>query len=643
MLRVLLRWAMATLVVFGMVGPAGTAHAALAAPQLTLSGPAELNVGEPGQVVVHLKAPQASGVRVMLGITWWDNVRWENTNFYYPDTDAVGEVSWPIDTEVAQYQRWSASVTIDGVKVSAVELPLVVNGRTSSMYSQAEGTAYVRTPFTVRGRLNYAVGKTWPGVPVTIDVRRYGNDRERGTFTVTTEPDGTFTFTDLFDDWVYPTYTLTWNGDATHDPVSNHIGVWLNTIFFDLQASASPAAPAGDALVTFSGSLVYDDPRSTRLGRPVAVHVERRRADDTGEPARLPDITTTAEGAFSFTDRPGPGEWVYYLIADPGDERYGGWGSLRLSVTRFGGTAMTVAGPPSVVWGSAGAYTGRVTRSDGTRLPAPVQVTGVSHGTCGTRRTVTATTDLTGAFRLAVAPACPVSSTLTVTFAATGEVGGSTAAVTTPVKARPGSVAVKLYAKNGTLLTGRVPAGTVKVAPVVTPSTGTCAVDLYIRWAGGSRTLLGRTSGTGGSCGSRQVDFAGNGTLSAVFAGTDVTGAATADRAVKVAGVLTATISGHYRVSGGVYYFHRGKPFKAAAALSPAKAGDRVQIVVQRRVDGKWKAFRTVTAATSAGKAAATVKAATAAGEKYRVQVRWPGNARLDAVSTAWTTLSITR
>jgi hypothetical protein len=311
-------------------------------------------------------------------------------------------------------------------------------------------------------------------------------------------------------------------------------------------------------------------------------------------------------------------------------------------VTGFGDTAVTVAGPPSVVWGSAGAYTGRVTRSDGDRLPAPVQVTGVSRGACGTSRTVNATTDLAGAFRLAVAPACPVSSTLTVTFAATADLGGSTAAVTTPVKARPGSVAINLYAKNGTLLTGRVPAGTVKVAPVVTPSTSPCAVDLYVQWAGGSRTLLGRTSGTGGSCGSRQVSFAGNGTLSAVFAGTDVTGAAKAGRAVKVAAKITGTISGQYRVNGGGYYFHRGKPFKVAAVLSPAKAGDRVQIVVQRRVDGAWKAFRTVTVATSDGKAAATVKAATKAGQKYRVQVRWPGNARLDAVSTTWTTLSIT-
>lgn len=48
MLRVLLRWAIVTMLVFGMVGPAGTAHAALAEPRLTLSGPTELNVGEPG-------------------------------------------------------------------------------------------------------------------------------------------------------------------------------------------------------------------------------------------------------------------------------------------------------------------------------------------------------------------------------------------------------------------------------------------------------------------------------------------------------------------------------------------------------------------------------------------------------------------
>jgi hypothetical protein len=644
MLRVLPRWATAALVVFGLVGPAGTAHAAAPAPQLTLSGPAALTTGEPGRVVVHLKAPEASGVRVMLGITVWDNVMWENTNFYYPDTDAGGEVSWPVDTGVAQYQRWSASVTIDGVKVSATTLSLVVNGRTSAMYSQAEGTALVRTPFTVRGRLNYAVGTSWPGVPVTVNVRRYGNDRERGTFTVTTESDGTFAFTDLFDDWVYPTYTLTWDGDATHDSVSNHIGVWLTRILLTPRVTVSPAAPAGDTPVTFSGSLVYDDPRSARLGRPVAVHVERHRAGDTGEPARLPDVTTTAEGAFSFTDRPGPGEWIYDLNADPDDERYGGgWGDLQLSVTRFGGTAVTVAGPAGVVWGSAGTYTGRVTRSDGAALSAPVPVTAVSRGACGTTRTVKATTDLTGAFRLAVAPACPVSATLTVTVAASADLGGSSATVTTPVKARPGAVAIKLYAKNGAELTGRIPAGTVKVAPVVTPSTSPCAVDLYVQWAGGRRTLVGRTSATGGSCGSRQVSFAGNGTLSAVFAGTDVTGPATASRAVKVAGKLTGTVSGHYRSSGGVYYFHRGQPFKVAAVLSPARAGDRIQVVVQRRVDGAWKAFRTVTVATSGGKAAATIKAATTAGEKYRVRVSWPGDARLDAVSTAWTTLSVTR
>jgi hypothetical protein len=72
-LRVLLRWAIVTMLVFGMVGPAGTAHAALAEPRLTLSGPTELNVGEPGQVVVRLEAPQMSGVEVTLAKITWDN------------------------------------------------------------------------------------------------------------------------------------------------------------------------------------------------------------------------------------------------------------------------------------------------------------------------------------------------------------------------------------------------------------------------------------------------------------------------------------------------------------------------------------------------------------------------------------------
>lgn len=120
---------------------------------------------------------------------------------------------------------------------------------------------------------------------------------------VTAAADGSFTVEDTPPDAGTATYTVSYAGDAEHDPapdVTTPVTVAKAPTTLTLTA---PTAPGAGGSVHIAGTLTT---AGTPLSSGTVVRVARRTKD--GGVASLPTLRVAADGTFAFDDAPGPGD-----------------------------------------------------------------------------------------------------------------------------------------------------------------------------------------------------------------------------------------------------------------------------------------------------------------------------------------------
>jgi hypothetical protein len=122
---------------------------------------------------------------------------------------------------------------------------------------------------------------------------------------VTAAADGSFTFQDTPPDAGSATYTVSYAGDADHDPATD---VTTKVTVAPAPTTLTLAAPAdnGTGGVHIAGTLTTS---GTALPAGTVVRVQRRTK--SGGAASLPTLRVGADGTFAFDDTPGPGDTLY--------------------------------------------------------------------------------------------------------------------------------------------------------------------------------------------------------------------------------------------------------------------------------------------------------------------------------------------
>lgn len=188
----------------------------------------------------------------------------------------------------------------------------------SSVTLSAPSTGTALEPLTVTGRLMLADGSD-PGPQPVVVTRRLPDGTSSTISGVTTAPDGTFSFTDTPPVGGSIGYTVAWDGDG-----SVRGSTATATVTVDRHAStlalAGPSTGNAGKPLAFVGAVDPGGPVPP-AGSPITVvrTVTNRNGTTT---TTLPEVTTTADGAFAFTDTPPAGGSYTYTAQWTGDATF---------------------------------------------------------------------------------------------------------------------------------------------------------------------------------------------------------------------------------------------------------------------------------------------------------------------------------
>ncbi|MFB4267771.1 hypothetical protein [Nonomuraea sp. GTA35] len=179
-----------------------------------------------------------------------------------------------------------STLTLTPPDWSIVSKPLTMTGRLTLSHESAPGPQQL----VVTRRPDYGSASTLPGV--------------------TTEADGTFTFTDTPTVAGGTTWEVRWNGDSLHRASTVSVNIWTR-----LPASLTLTGPAEGLVgspLRLTGTLTTDG-QAPPAGTPVSV---QRILTKDGETVTtdLPGVATADDGSFGFTDTPAEAGRYRYTV-----------------------------------------------------------------------------------------------------------------------------------------------------------------------------------------------------------------------------------------------------------------------------------------------------------------------------------------
>ncbi|MGI5457108.1 choice-of-anchor D domain-containing protein [Streptomyces sp. CA-249302] len=299
----------------------------------------------------------------------------------------------------------------------------------------------------------------------------------------------------------------------------------------------------------------------------------------------LPDVTTAADGTFTFSDTP-PAEGTYtYAASYAGDATHEAASTTSLVQVSKLATTVTVTAP-------ATATRAKKLTVSGTLSGSPFATGGVVKVT---------KTDLAHPSGVALADA-KVAADGSFTFTDTPQIGGANAYKVTYAgdvshksAAGTGTVQVSRTATSLTIATDHSTYAYAKTAKI-TAHLGTTynnrKVSIYAKPYGGDSVLV--KSGTADSHGDLTASYklTRNTTFSAVFAGDYRYAPKTAARAVHTQVRVAEKLSGYYTSThyGSTLYrvYHHTAKEQLDVTVTPAKAGQCLLFRVQRYYSGAW-------------------------------------------------------
>ncbi|MCX4857737.1 Ig-like domain-containing protein [Streptomyces canus] len=299
----------------------------------------------------------------------------------------------------------------------------------------------------------------------------------------------------------------------------------------------------------------------------------------------LPDVTTKADGSFTFSDTP-PAEGTYtYAASYAGDGTHEAASTASLVQVSKLATSVTLTAPATATRAQKLTVTGTLSGS-------PFATGGVVKVT---------KTDLAHPSGIALADA-KVAANGSFTFADTPQIGGANTykvAYGGDISHKPGSstdtTQVSRAASSVTISTDHSTYNygqTAKITAHLGTTYNSRTVAIYAKPYGGTSVLV--KSGTVDSHGNLTASYklSRNTTFSAVFAGDYRYAPKTAARSVHTHVRISEKLSGYYTSThyGSTLYrvYHHTAKEQLDATVTPNKAGQCIKFRVQRYYSGAW-------------------------------------------------------
>ncbi|WP_328459287.1 Ig-like domain-containing protein [Streptomyces sp. NBC_00448] len=143
------------------------------------------------------------------------------------------------------------------------------------------------------------------GAPARLTAVRTDASGSHQLDPVTSAADGSFTIEDTPSQAGTATYTVSYAGDAEHDPAADATKTVTVAKAPTTVALTAPTAAGAGSSVHIAGTLTTS---GTALPQGTVVRVQRRTK---GGAASLPTLRVAADGTFAFDDAPGPGDTLY--------------------------------------------------------------------------------------------------------------------------------------------------------------------------------------------------------------------------------------------------------------------------------------------------------------------------------------------
>lgn len=349
----------------------------------------------------------------------------------------------------------------------------------------------------------------------------------------------------------------------------------------------------------------------------------------------LPDVTTQADGSFTFTDTP-PTEGTYtYAASYAGDATHGTASTTSLVQVSKLTTTVGLTAPATSTRAQKLTVSGKLSGS-------PFAAGGVVKVT---------KTDLANTSGTALADA-KVAADGSFTFSDTPQIGGANTYKVTyggDVSHRPGSTSTTVQvSRTATSLTVATDHATYAYAQTakITAHLGTTynkrTVAIYAKPYGGTSVLV--KSGTVDSHGNLTGSYklAHNTTFSAVFAGDYRYAPKTAARSVQTQVRISETLSGYYTSThyGSTLYrvYHHTAKEQLDVTVTPDKAGQCILFRVQRYYSGAWHTQTTTPCAALSSASAGRHKMSltNSVGSKFRIAAEYVHSSRDTTNPSTW-------
>ncbi|WP_329230253.1 choice-of-anchor D domain-containing protein [Streptomyces canus] len=349
----------------------------------------------------------------------------------------------------------------------------------------------------------------------------------------------------------------------------------------------------------------------------------------------LPDVTTKADGTFTFSDTP-PAEGTYtYAASYAGDGTHEAANTASLVQVSKLATSVTLAAPATATRAQKLTVTGTLSGS-------PFATGGVVKVT---------KTDLAHPSGIALADA-KVAANGSFTFTDTPQIGGANTykvAYGGDISHKPGSstatTQVSRAAASVTITTDHSTynySQSAKITAHLGTTYNSRTVAIYAKPFGGTSVLV--KSGTVDSHGNLTASYklSRNTTLSAVFAGDYRYAPKTAARTVHTHVRISEKLSGYYTSThyGSTLYrvYHHTAKEQLDATVTPNKAGQCIKFRVQRYYSGAWHTQTTTPCSALSSASAGRHKMAltSSVNSRFRIAAEYVHSSRDNTNLSTW-------
>ncbi|MFI6440526.1 choice-of-anchor D domain-containing protein [Streptomyces sp. NPDC050759] len=349
----------------------------------------------------------------------------------------------------------------------------------------------------------------------------------------------------------------------------------------------------------------------------------------------LPDVTTAADGSFTFTDTP-PAEATYtYAASYTGDATHDAASATGLVQVAKLPTTVTLTAPATA--GRAGALTVPGKLSGAPFIAGEVvkvTKTDLAHASGVALADAKVATD--GSFKFTDTPQIGGANTYKVSYG--GDVSHKSGSSTATVQVSRASTSLTVTTDHSTYTYGQ----SAKITAHLGTTYNSRTVSIYAQPYSGTKVLV--KSGAVDSHGNLTASYklARNTTFSAVFAGDYRYAPKTAARAVHSYAGVAEKLSGYYTSThyGSTLYrvYHRTAKERLGVTVSPNKAGQCVLYRVQRYYSGAWHTQSTspCSALTSASTGSQQMSLTNGVNNKYRVAAQYVHSSRDNTNLSTW-------